>query len=946
MNYQNKSKGELIKELKQLRQECLEFKKLSEKNLSSNNPKEDYLTERCKMFHDAQKLAHIGIWEWEKESDHVIWSDELFHIAALDSRYPAPTYADHAKIYTPQSWHILNTAIENALKTGESYQLELEMIRPDGTIRNVSVYGGAKHNASKDKVTGLFGLVMDETERKQTEDSLRRSEERNRLLSSVTMEGILIHKNGIAIDLNHSLAKILGYEYNELLQKNFLEIVHVDDRQAVRENIVKEYAGPYEVRAIRKNGELFNIEIESKNFQYHNEQWRVSAIRDITVRKQAEELQRTMAEMLDIAPSSITVHDTAGRFLFANQRTFELHGCSASEFMAMNLHALDVPESEALLSERFRRISESGFASFEVAHYHKDGHTFPLEVNARTVEWRGRPAVLSIATDITERKRAEAEIKKAKDKAEESEERFRNYIQNSPTAVFLSDKMGKYTFVNNSACNLLGYTMTELLQLSIPDLLKPDKVDDEIVTFLELKQKGEIRNVEKKLIRKDSREIDVILDGKKLSENEYIAFVKDITERKQAEEEIKKAKEKAEESDRLKSAFLANMSHEIRTPMNGILGFAELLKAPNLSGDEQKEYIRIIEKSGARMLNTINEIVDISKIEAGLVEIDIRDVSINELMHFAFQFFKSEVEAKGIMLSIQGSLKAQEVIIKTDKEKLHAILFNLIKNAVKYTRAGSVEFGFSFTTNIAPSKYPEHGALEFFVKDTGIGIPIDRQKAIFERFIQADVPDKNAYQGAGLGLSISKAYVEMLGGRIWVESEVGKGSTFYFTIPYNPAKKGNDVSPKLDLTAEIHDQIKPQTLGLKILLAEDDETSEWFICEAIKAISKEILKAKTGIQAIDYCRNNPDIDLVLMDIKMPEMDGYEAVREIREFNKEVIIIAQTAHGLTGDREKALAAGCNDYISKPVKKEELLVLIQKVFASFDSTQDPNDRTFLS
>jgi signal transduction histidine kinase len=243
--------------------------------------------------------------------------------------------------------------------------------------------------------------------------------------------------------------------------------------------------------------------------------------------------------------------------------------------------------------------------------------------------------------------------------------------------------------------------------------------------------------------------------------------------------ELVKAKEQAEESDRLKSAFLANMSHEIRTPMNGILGFSELLKEPDLTGDEQQEYIRIIEKSGVRMLNILNDIIDISKIEAGLMKLDVKDSNINDQTQYIYTFFKPEAEAKRINLSFKNSLPAKEAIIKTDREKVFAILTNLVKNALKYTKNGSIEFGYVVKTTDKPTY------LEFFVRDTGIGIPLNRQEAIFERFIQSDNAGILAHQGAGLGLSISKAYVEMLGGKIWVESKEGVGTTFYFTVPYN-----------------------------------------------------------------------------------------------------------------------------------------------------------------
>lgn len=235
------------------------------------------------------------------------------------------------------------------------------------------------------------------------------------------------------------------------------------------------------------------------------------------------------------------------------------------------------------------------------------------------------------------------------------------------------------------------------------------------------------------------------------------------------------AKERAEESDSLKSAFLANMSHEIRTPMNGILGFSELLKNPELTSDQQKKYIQIIEKSGSRMLNTINEIIDISKIESGLVKLNITDFNILELIENIYSFFTPEVIAKGIDFNIRNTTLKDEIIIQNDSEKTYAILTNIVKNAIKYTEKGSIDIGCYF----------QDDSLVIFVKDTGIGIPLDRQDAVFERFIQADIADVMARQGSGLGLSISKAYADMLGGEIWLESKEGVGSTFYLSLPYN-----------------------------------------------------------------------------------------------------------------------------------------------------------------
>jgi hypothetical protein len=364
--------------------------------------------------------------------------------------------------------------------------------------------------------------------------------------------------------------------------------------------------------------------------------------------------------------------------------------------------------------------------------------------------------------------------------------------------------------------------------------------------------------------------------------------------------------------------------------MNGILGFTQLLKTPDLSGEELQDYVRIIEKSGARMLNIINDIIDISKIESGLMKIDISKSNINEQSDYIYTFFKPETERKGLKFHYRKTLQTKEATINTDREKLFAILTNLVKNAIKYTDEGSIEFGYVSTgsttgTGSAVGELVEP-ELEFYVKDTGIGIRTDRQQAIFERFFQADTSDSRAYQGAGLGLSISKAYVEMLGGKMRVESEYGIGSTFYFTLPY-PGKLAEQIPVlKRKPVKTLTDQVQK----LKVLIAEDDETSKQLLNISLRSIGKEIITVGTGIEAIETCRNNPDIDLVLMDIQMPVMDGYEATRQIRQFNKKIIIIAQTAFGLSDDPEKAVEAGCNDYILKPIIKGQLQNVIEKYF----------------
>ena len=393
--------------------------------------------------------------------------------------------------------------------------------------------------------------------------------------------------------------------------------------------------------------------------------------------------------------------------------------------------------------------------------------------------------------DISDRKSSEEQLRK-----------LSMAVEQSPVSIFLTDTDGNIEYANPKVMEITGYTSEELIGKN-PKIFSAGQTPKSVYkklwkTITSGKAwYGEFHNKRKNgEFFWELASISPIFNKNGKITN-YLAVKEDITDLKQKEadliisneelafqnnkietlaKELLVAKERAEESDRLKSAFLANMSHEIRTPMNGILGFASLLQDPGLTGEKQQKYLKVIEKSGARMLNIINDIVNISKIESGLVNVHIEEIYINEQMETSYNFFKPEADVKGLQFSIKNMLPEKETIIKTDALKIYAILSSLLKNAIKYTDEGTIVYG-----------YDNKGdCLEFYVKDTGIGIPKDRQEAIFERFIQADIYDKMAFQGAGLGLSIAKAYVELLGGKIWVESEEGKGSTFYFTISCNP----------------------------------------------------------------------------------------------------------------------------------------------------------------
>lgn len=385
----------------------------------------------------------------------------------------------------------------------------------------------------------------------------------------------------------------------------------------------------------------------------------------------------------------------------------------------------------------------------------------------------------------------------------------------------------------------------------------------------------------------------------------------DITERKKAEAELVKAKNKAEESDRLKTAFLHNLSHEIRTPLNAIVGFVTLFLEPEADSKVHQAYSEIIMQSSDHLLSIITDIIDISNIEANLVKSDKKELNLNSSLKSLYNQFNPIAAKKKIALTLSTPLHDDDSFILTDTTKIIQILSNLLNNSIKFTNEGNIKIGYEIKSM----------TIEFSISDTGIGIAPENHEKIFDRFFQVKNSVSRMYEGMGLGLAITKAYVQLLGGKIWVSSQPGKGSTFYFTVPYVKSLK-----------PEIPDHEKLIFTGLKfsekrtILVAEDIESNFNLIKYFLKESNAEIIRAVNGQEAVEMCLSNTKIDLIVMDIKMPIMDGLTAVRLIRKANITIPIIAQTAYH--EDRETAIECGCSGFISKPFDKKDLLKILKE------------------
>lgn len=775
-------------------------------------------------------------------------------------------------------------------------------------------------------------------EREITDEALRESEERFKALHNASFGGIGIHDKGVILECNQGLSDMTGYLTQELIGMNGLLLIAPESRDLVMHNIITAYEKPYEAIGLRKNGQKFPMRLEARNIPYKGKIVRTVEFRDITKTKQAEEaLRKSEAiknKMLSNIGDVVVIIDQNEIIQYKSPNIERLFGWGTNELIGKSTWETIHPDDIELGCKFIKELASepNGSKTTEIRYKCKDGNYVWIEISI--VNLLNDPDIqgfLGNYHEITNRKNAELELLAAKEIADTNSANLTAIIEGTADNIWAFNREFKILYINQAFQREFFKTFGVLLEPGVnlidalPEPLRPIwRPRYERVLLNEQYTIEDAINMNDETIYIQITFNPIVSNGQVIGGS---CFGTNITGRKQAENELIKAKMVAEESDKLKTAFLCNMSHEIRTPMNGILGFADLLKEPGLTGEKQQEYISIIEKSGVRMLNIINDIIDISKIEAGLIKLEIKESNINEQIEYIYTFFKPEVDVKGITLSFHNALTAKEATIKTDREKLYAILTNLVKNAIKYTNQGSIEFGY-YPTTTNDSKQPN--SLTFYVKDSGIGIPKNRQQAIFERFVQADIGDKMALQGAGLGLTITKSYLEMIGGTIWVESEIGVGSTFYFTLPYNTQEQAQ---LKKDFESDKDANIDTSALStLKILIAEDDEISRSLITINLNKVSSEIYLAQNGIEAIEICRSNPSIDLILMDIRMPEMGGYEATRAIRQFNKEVVIIAQTAFGLSGDKEKAIEAGCNDYISKPINKKDLLTIIHNYFKS--------------
>ena len=646
---------------------------------------------------------------------------------------------------------------------------EFKIITKQGTEKWVILTGNTVELTS-----GKAGLISidDITKRKQTEDKLIKSEERFRKMfkNHGAIMFLIDPESGQIVDANHAAQVFYGYSHQELCALkihdiNQLSKVEVDKEiQNIKNKLRNTFILPHKL----KNGQIRTVEVRSTPIEINNKKILFSIIQDITERKQAEAELTKLSTAVTQSPSIIAITDTDGKLEYVNPKFTKITGYSQEELIGQNLRILKSEEhSDKMYKELWETISSGKTWRGEFHNKKKSGELYwEMAYISPIFDAKGKIInYLKDSEDITERKQAE--------------ENFKHSIDDSPLGIRIVTQNGKTIYVNKVLLDIYEYSSPdEFLNTKVIDRYTEKSYQEHLERKKIRQAGGDVSDYEISIRRKNG-EIRHIQVWRKAviwnREKHFQVINQDITELKRLTTDLIRAKEKAEESDRLKSAFLANMSHEIRTPMNGILGFTRLLKKPQLTGDEKYEFIQFIEKSGKRMLNTINNIMDISKIEASQVKVVKSEILIDNLLKEHHKLFYNEAKSKGLDLIYKSSLNHSKARIITDKHKLEGILNNLLNNAIKFTNSGSITFGFSLKNK---------NFVEFYVKDTGIGIPANRMEAIFNRFEQADLSDTRVFEGSGLGLAISKSYVKMLGGEIGVRSKEGSGSTFTFTIPY------------------------------------------------------------------------------------------------------------------------------------------------------------------
>jgi PAS domain S-box-containing protein len=880
----------------------------------------------------AERVSRSGNWEFHLADGSYNVSEGAQNIYGLAET--AGSIAQAQTVPLPEYRAMLDEALAALVEGRSDYNVQFK-IRHLLTGEIHDLHSIAQYDKENNIV---FGIIQDITESKRAEQALRESEEQYRVLFETIEHGILYQlADGKITSANPAAERILGVSLDQLRGRTSMDprwhAIHEDgslfpgdthpSMEALRtgKKVMGKVMGLFHPKDNKHHWLLVNAYPlfrpgESEPYQAVASFTDITAIRAVT--ESLKQRENLLNKILDILPVGLWLADKNGQLVRSNKQGRTIWGAEPpvgpeqfSIFKARRLPAREElkPEDWALV----QAIQKKATIVDELLEIHAfDGKKKIIHSQAAPVlNERGElEAAIAVHMDITQRMQTEIALR-------ESEEKFRTMAEQMSDVLFVTDHSGTITYLSPAAEEMFGYSSNEMVGNHFALYLSSVDVQRAMSAFAQsINGDRAPHRYELIMLRKDQTTFVGELQSVKFTSKAgtgTIGVIRNITERKRLMADLVAAKERAEESDRLKTAFLQNISHEIRTPMNGILGFSDMLTDLELTAEKRKYFIEIIRNSGEHLLSIIDDIINVAVLEAGKINLVESEVNLHDMLRIIYDQFSLKAAEKQLQFEKRIAVTTEEAQVYADETKLKQIISNLLVNAFKFTSHGRVSL----------SCRRDGGVLEFLVSDTGVGIDPQFHTTIFERFRQLGQPASVQTGGIGLGLAICKGYVEQMGGRIWLESTPGQGSDFYFTLPFKPARAAAEVGAA-NFASAPDDSSQPIT----VLVAEDDPVNFQLIEMWVSGLRLNLIHAADGREAVELCRLHTDIRLVIMDMRMPVLDGYEATRHIREFNPTLPIIALTAYALSGDREKAMQVGCNDYLARPAKKMDLLALIQK------------------
>jgi PAS domain S-box-containing protein len=796
-------------------------------------------------------------------------------------------------------------------------------------------------------------IVEDITERKQTELALENELMRSQMLFSTSIDGIVVmNHQGDVVQTSPSFAQMLGYTVEETLNLNVVDWDAQWARDELQEILERNILPPlFETSHRRKDGSLYDVEISYSRAEVDGEMMHFCICRDISdrkrsdaERKQAEialqSSQARFAGILEIASDAIISVNANQQITLFNKGAENIFGYQAEEVLGQPL-ALLMPDRFAQAHHHHvnhyaqgesntRQMAQRG----AIFGRRKDGTEFPAEASISKLNINGEITFTTFLRDITARQQAESAIA-----------HLAAIIESSEDAIISKSLEGIVTSWNVGAEMLFGYTAAEIVGQLVKVLIPGGLLDEETAILKRIRDGESVSSYDTQRRRKDGVLIDVSISVSPIKNPEGMIIgaskiARDIRDRKQKEIALRQAMEAAEAANLAKSMFLANMSHELRTPLNVILGFSQVMSHDLSLTPGQLEDLQTIRRSGDYLLSLINDVLDLSKIEAGHCTLEESGFDLISLLHTLRTMMTERSQAKQLQLTFDIAPEVPQFVM-ADEQKLRQILLNLLSNAIKFTKQGSVTLQVTSWESTEKNCVIPHSlqsddalkrlistpacTLQFKVTDTGVGIAETEQASIFDAFTQAEAGRKSV-SGTGLGLTISRKLLELMNGNISVESTLGIGSTFTVTVPVclTSGVDGQAEQPERTIIGLV-----PGQPHRRILVVDDQLENRKLMVRLLTHLGLEVAEATNGQEAIDlWQRWQPD--LTWMDIRMPVLDGYEATKQIRAMEPEQasIIIALTAQASQSDRTLALAAGCNDYISKPFREETLFLKLRE------------------